>query len=82
MQNLKLQKNFSKESTGGNICDDRVGIEFLDITSKAWSIKVNQIKDGDLKIENFCSMKDTVVRTKREDITWKISAKSRINKGL
>ena len=57
-----------EKNIGENLCDLGFGKDFLDSTSKALPMKVKIEKLEFIKISNFCSSKDTIKETKRQDM--------------
>ena len=68
---------------GENIDDLGYKDDFLDTTSKAWSMKEIIDKLGLIKIKKFCSVEDNLKGMKRQVTDWKvIFAKDIPDKGL
>ena len=80
-RNLKyitFRKNYDRKSLGS-----RLGKAFLGRTTKAGSIKGNTDILDFTQIKNFCSLKDSVRRIKRQATDWqKLFANHVSNKGL
>lgn len=58
------------EKKGAHLCDFGFDNEFLDITSKTWSIKEKMINHTFFKMKNVGSSIDTIKRMKRQSTDW------------
>ena len=67
MQERKLQN--SQKKTGENLHDTGFGNNFLDTAPKAQETKAKIDKLVYIKIINFCALKDTINRVKRQPST-------------
>ena len=73
---------FLEDNIGENLDDLWLANDFLDTTSKTWSMKEIIDKLDFIKIENF-SVKDNIKRIKRQATDWeKIFVKDSSKKGL
>ena len=65
----KFNKIFRRK-TGENVCDLGLVKEFLYMTTKAQYIKEKNDQLDLIKMQIFCSSKDTIKKTDRQIIYW------------
>lgn len=73
VRNLSVKRKTMKlleDSTGGNLADFGIGDNSLDMTPQARSTKERIDRLAFIKVNSFCSVKNTVKRAKRETTGW------------
>ena len=72
-----------EENLGNTIQNKDMGKDFMTKTRKAMAIKANIDKRDLIKLESFCSAKETIIRVNWQPIEWgKIFAIYPSDKGL
>ena len=73
VKDLNIRPNTIKtleENLGNTIQDIGMGKDFLTKTPKAMTTKAKIDKWDQIKLKNFCTAKETIIRVKRQPTKW------------
>ena len=74
MKHLNVRQETIKiieEKEGNNLFDLSCSNFLLDMSPKAWKLKVKMSYWDFIKIKSFCTAKETINKTKRQPMEWK-----------